>query len=127
MAAGTGVETEKTGETNLPVEIQLVVPGLMPSSKDRPGNLEDKLPEIQKELERRKGLKSLFADVRDHKTKAIFWTAAGGLFIVAVATAAGIELGRKGKDLRELEKLLEQLKEKLNQSARKKTGSESGE
>lgn len=120
MAARKGVETEQTGETNLPVEIRVEIPGLMPPAEDRPGNLEQKLPAIQEELERREGLDTLFADVRAHKKSAIFWTVAGGL-VIFVATAAGFEFGiRHGQDLKVL-------LEKLKGQAGKKTDNGSGE
>jgi hypothetical protein len=73
---------------------------------ERPDNLEEVLPNLEKEIAARPWLQQFLEDVRRGERHAIFKLAVGSIIITAAA-GAGYELGvAHGRDLRALVDLL---------------------
>lgn len=118
-------------ESFLPVEAVIDVEGLMPATMEKvlkltwrgnqpefqveeereiPDNLDDRLPRVAEEIEKRPWILQLIQDVHDGKKSAIFKVSLGALVVFA-ALGSGFEFGiRGGRDIRELHSRLRALR-----------------
>ena len=95
------------------VETWIDVPGLRPEvvhtatgAIRQDDNLQERLPEVQAALDARPWLKDLWRDIRQGRRSATVVVCLGGLLVVT-AVGAEFEFGmRRGRDVRDLVKLL---------------------
>lgn len=113
---------------SIPIESVIRVIGLRPpvldsngqvgidgrTNKPCEGNLEEKLPEIEKIIKRaHHWLPRLVGEVTAHKKSAIVFAAVGGLTILS-AVGAGYEFGIKhGEDIRDFYSRIQRIKRKF--------------